>query len=510
MTTMITRKPASTRRAVLSPKWTILAIVSTAQLMIVLDASVVNIALPHAQHALHFGDSSRQWVLTAYTLTFGGLLLLGGRAADFLGRRRMFIAGLAGFAVASALGGAAQSGAWLFAARAVQGVFAAMLAPAVLSLITITFTEAKERARAFSVYGAISGAGWAIGVVLGGALTQFFNWRWTLLINAPIAAVLILASLPVLPESHEKGQRHFDLAGAVLATGGIALLVYGFTQASTRSWTAGATVGSIAAAVTLLVAFVAIQVRSSHPMLPLRIVLDRDRGGSYLAFLLATMAMFGVLLFLTYYFQDVHGYSPLRTGIAFLPFPLGVIISTAIAARTLPLLGPRALAAIGFTLGAAGLLWLTHLTPDASYWTHLAPPMLIVSLGLGQVFVPMSSTALLGVAPADAGVASALVNTTQQIGGSLGVALLNTVAVTVTAHYAAAHAGSSPTAVVRGFSAAFAVAAATMAVAAVAVTALIHPRRTAPAATSGYTGTAPPPAASARTDSLVTATTAEH
>jgi EmrB/QacA subfamily drug resistance transporter len=459
-----------------STKWAILAIVATAQLMIVLDASVVNIALPHAQQALRFSDSSRQWVLTAYTLTFGGLLLLGGRVADFFGRRRMFLVGLIGFAAASAVGGAAQSSAWLFAARAVQGMFAAIMAPAVLSLITTTFVEARDRARAFSAYGAVSGAGWAIGVVLGGALTQFLNWRWTLLINAPIAIVLVLASLPVIPESHEKSWRHFDVLGAVLATAGTATLVYGFTEASVQSWTASSTLGSIAAGIALLAAFVVSQVRSNRPILPMRIVLDRNRGGSYLAFLLGTIAMFGVLLFLTYYFQNVHHYSPFGTGIAFLPFPLGLIVSTAIAARTLPLLGPKALAGIGFTLGAAGLLWLTRLTPATSYWTQIAPAMTLASLGLGQVFVPMSSTALLGVAPSDAGVASALVNTTQQIGGSLGVAFLNTVAITATAHYAIGHSGSSLAAAVHGFTAAFEIAAGVMAVAAIAVTALLQPR----------------------------------
>lgn len=476
MSTVSSLKRASAESVATSPKWAILAIVATAQLMIVLDASVVNIALPHAQQALGFSDSSRQWVLTAYTLTFGGLLLFGGRIADFFGRRRMFITGLAGFAAASALGGAAQSSAWLFGARAVQGVFAALLAPAVLSLITTTFTGSKERARAFSVYGAISGAGWAVGVILGGALTQYLSWRWTLLINAPIAVVLIVASLPVIPESRDNGRRHFDILGAVLATSGAALLVYGFTQASIQSWTAASTLGSIAAAIALLAAFVVSQARTTHPMLPLRIVLDRNRGGSYLAFLLGTMAMFGVLLFLTYYFQNVHGYSPLGAGIAFLPLPLGVIISTAIAARTLPLLGPRVLAGIGFTLGAAGLLWLTRLSPGASYWTQVAPPMLLISLGLGQVFVPMSSTALLGVAPSDAGVASALVNTTQQTGGSLGVAFLNTVATTAMARYALSHHGPSPAAAVHGFTTAFGIGAATMAVAAVAVTALLRPR----------------------------------
>ena len=285
---------AGPQAALLSPKWAILAIVGTAQLIIVLDASVVNIALPHAQQALGFSQSARQWVLTAYTLTFGGLLLLGGRIADVFGRRRMFIVGLMGFAVASALGGTAQSSAWLFGARAIQGMFAALLAPAVLSLITTTYTHAKDRALAFSVYGAISGAGWATGVILGGALTQFLSWRWTLLINTPIALVLVAASLLVIPESHEKSQHHFDVLGAILATGGVAILVYGFTQASVQSWTAASTLGGIAVGVALLAAFVVSQARSIHPILPLRIVVNRDRGASYLAFILGTMAMFGV------------------------------------------------------------------------------------------------------------------------------------------------------------------------------------------------------------------------
>src|SRR4051812_3698842 len=258
-------------------RWLALAVIGIAQLMIVLDASIVNIALPHAQQALHISDAQRQWALTSYTLTFGGLLLLGGRIADYLGRKRTFLIGLAGFAGASALGGAAQSASWLFGARALQGVFAALLAPAVLSLITTTFTEAHERAKAFAVYGAISATGAAIGLIAGGALTEYFSWRWTLLVNTPIAIAVAIASLPLLKESRAEGDRHFDIPGAVLATGGLATLVYGFTEASIAGWTSPRTLGLLALAVVLLVGFVIREMRAANPMLPLRIVLDRNR-----------------------------------------------------------------------------------------------------------------------------------------------------------------------------------------------------------------------------------------
>ncbi len=456
-------------------RWLALAVIGVAQLMIILDASVVNIALPHAQAALHISDASRQWALTAYTLTFGGLLLLGGRIADYLGRRRTFLIGLFGFAAASALGGAAQSAGWLFTARAVQGVFAAVLAPAVLSLITTTFTEPRERAKAFGVYGAISGTGGAIGLIAGGALTEYLSWRWTLLINTPIALVVAAASLPLVKESRADGDRNYDALGAVLATVGLALLVYGFTEASLHSWTAPLTVTLVGAGVVLLAAFVAWEAVAPNPMLPLRVVADRNRAGSYLAFFLATLGLFATFLFLTYYFQRVLGYSALKAGVAFLPFPLGVITSSAIASRTLPRFGPRTLAAAGFLLATLGLVWLTRLPVDSSYLVHVVPAQLLISLGMGQVFVPLSSTALLGVPNHDAGVASALVNTMQQVGGSLGVAFLNTIATTATVHYALAHAGFSPVAAVHGFTSAFTVSAGIFLAAAVAVLVLVRP-----------------------------------
>ena len=456
-------------------RWLALAVIGIAQLMIILDASIVNIALPHAQAALHISDADRQWALTAYTLTFGGLLLLGGRIADYIGRKRTFLVGLFGFAGASAFGGLAQSAGWLFGARAVQGMFAAVLAPAVLSLITTTFTEAHERAKAFAVYGAISGTGAAIGLIAGGALTEFLSWRWTLLVNTPIALVVAAAAMPLLTESRAEGNRHFDVPGALVATGGLALLVYGFTEASIHGWTASFTLTLLAVAVVLLVAFVIWETRAANPMLPLRIVLNRNRGGSYLAFFLATLAMFGVFLFLTYYFQGVLHYSALKAGVAFLPFPTGVIVSSTIASRTLPRFGPRVLAATGFGLATIGLLWLTQLPADSAYLTHVVPSMLLISLGMGHVFVPLSSTALLGVPNHDAGAASALVNTMQQVGGSLGVAFLNTIATSATKSYAASHGGLSPAAVVHGFTSAFAVGVGLVALAFIVVTALIRP-----------------------------------
>jgi EmrB/QacA subfamily drug resistance transporter len=488
-----TTESAATRPAGRTDRrWLALAVIGVAQLMIILDASIVNIALPHAQKALHIDDASRQWALTAYTLTFGGLLLLGGRIADYFGRKRTFLVGLFGFAAASAFGGLAQSAGWLFGARAVQGAFAAVLAPAVLSLITTTFTEAHERAKAFAVYGAISGTGAAIGLIAGGALTEYLSWRWTLLVNTPIAIAVAVASLPLIKESRAEGNRHFDVPGALVATSGLALLVYGFTEASLHSWTATRTLVLLIAAAVLLVGFVVWETRAANPMLPLHIVLDRNRGGSYLAFFLATLAMFAMFLFLTYYLQGVLGYSALKAGVAFLWFPMGVIVSSTIASKALPRFGPRALATVGFSLATLGMLWLTQLQADSSYFTHVVPSMLLMSLGMGQVFVPLSSTALLGVPNHDAGAASALVNTMQQVGGSLGIAFLNTIATSATVDYAATHGGPSAAATVHGFTAAFAVGAGLLATALVVVALLIRRDRPTPSGAAGYAGDVAP------------------
>lgn len=468
-------------------RWLALAVIGIAQLMIVLDASIVTIALPQAQADLGISDTDRQWIFTAYTLAFGGLLLLGGRIADYFGRKRTFVVGLFGFAAASALGGVAQSAGWLFGARALQGMFAAVLAPAVLSLITTTFTESRERAKAFAVYGAISGTGAAIGLIVGGALTEYASWRWTLLVNTPIALLVAVAALPLLRESRAEGDRRFDVPGAMIATAGLVALVYGFTNASTDSWTSSLTVGLIVAAVVLLTSFVVWERRAANPLLPLRIVLDRNRGGSFLAFLLATIAMFGVFVFLSYYFQGILGYSALKAGFAFLPFPLGVIVSAGVASRLLPRFGPRPLAVTGFAMGTVGLLLLTQLEPTSSYPLHLVPSLLVISFGMGQIFVPLSSTALIGVPNHDAGVASALVNTMQQVGGSLGLAFLNTVATTATLDYAAAHGGPSPAAITHGFTTAFGYGAVSFAVAGILVALLVQAGRgdvTPPGATA--------------------------
>jgi EmrB/QacA subfamily drug resistance transporter len=476
-----------------------LAVIALAQLMIVLDASVVIVALPSAQRALHISVANRQWVMSSYTLAFGSLLLLGGRIADYLGRRRMFIVGLLGFGAASALGGLAQNSAMLFGARALQGAFAAVMAPAALSLLTVTFTETRERARAFGVYGAISGGGAAIGLVLGGTLTQLASWRWTLLINVPIAALAAVAASRLIRESRGETKAGYDLPGAVTVTGGLFLLVYGFTMAGTHGWAAPITVAMLAGSVLLLGIFCAIELRSPHPLLPLRVVLDRNRGGSYLASLLVGSALLGTFLFLTYYFQGTLHYSALKTGFAFLPFSGGIIIGAGVASRLLPRIGPRALMMTGLALAAGGLVWFTRLGVDSSYLGLVLPAEVMVSLGMGMAFVPMSSTALVGVEPKDAGVASALVNTTQQVGGSLGTALLNTLAATAATTYAATHAKSAVVAraaAVHGYTTAFTVSAVLLAAAAVVAGLLVqasrHQVQAEPATVTEIPGVQPP------------------
>ncbi len=457
-----------------------LGIIAIAQLMIVLDASVVTIALPSAQRALHISVANRQWALTAYTLAFGGLLLIGGRLADYLGRKRMFVISLLGFAAASALGGAAQDQAMLFGARALQGAFAAVMAPASLSLLTVTFTEAKERARAFGVYGAISGGGAAIGLVIGGALTTYASWRWTLLINVPIAIITATVATRELRESRVTGEHHYDIPGALAVTAGLLSLVYGFTKAQLDGWGSTTTVAFLAVGVVLITSFVLWERRTATPLLPLRVVMDRNRGGSFLAALLVGIALFGTFLFLTYYLQGTLHYSALKSGFAFLPFSGGIIFSATLASQLLPRFGPRPVMTGGLTMAALGLVWFTQIGLHTSYVTHVLPAELIVSIGLGFAFVPFSSTALIGVAPHDAGVASALVNATQQVGGSLGTALLNTVAASATASYIAAHhPGTTFSALgnVHGYTTGFTVSAIVLFIAAVAAVTLIGASR---------------------------------
>jgi EmrB/QacA subfamily drug resistance transporter len=425
-------------------RWLALAVIAVAQLMVVLDATVVNIALPSAQRELGITDADRQWMVTAYTLTFGGLLLLGGRIADFAGRKRTFIIGLLGFAGASALGGFATSAGLLFAARALQGGFGALLAPAALSLITVTFTTPKDRARAFGVFGAIAGGGAALGLILGGVLTEYTSWRWCLGVNVPIAVLTALAAVPLVKESRAVGNTRYDVPGAVLATAGLVALVYGFTEAAKPSvgWTAASTRALLATAVVLLVAFVVLESRTKNPLLPLRIALDRNRGGSYLAFLLLAAGMFAMFLFLTFYFQVVLGYSPLKAGFAFLPFSGGIILAAGVVSQILPRTGPKPLMVGGVAMATLAMLYLLQTTPTSSYVTHVLPAEIVMSLGLAAVFIPASSTALVGVSPHDAGVASALLNATQQVGGSLGTALLNTLYTSAVAGYLAANVTS--------------------------------------------------------------------
>jgi EmrB/QacA subfamily drug resistance transporter len=418
--------------------------------------------------------------MTAYTLAFGGLLLLGGRIADYLGRKRMFVISLLGFAGASALGGLAQNSAMLFGARALQGAFAAVMAPAALSLITTTFTEPKERARAFGVYGGISGGGAAIGLILGGVLTQYASWRWTLLINVPIAILAAVFATRVVKESPKTERKGYDIGGALTATAGLLSLVYGFTRAQADGWSSSVTLGLIGAAVVLLGSFVLIERSSRHPLLPLRVITDRNRGGSYIAALLVGISLFATFLFLTYYFQGTLGYSAVRTGFAFLPFSLGIIMGATVSSRLLPRVGPRFVMVAGFIVAGVGLFLLTGIGVHTNYLSHLLPAELIVSFGMGTAFVPLSSTALIGVDPADAGVASAMVNTTQQTGASLGVSLLNTVAATATTNYLLHHGTgrlAQANAVVHGYTTSFTISAVLLGIAAVTTISILKPNR---------------------------------
>nr|WP_223291040.1 MFS transporter [Streptomyces avicenniae] len=426
----------------LDPKrWTALIFIALAQLMVVLDGTIVNIALPSAQADLGISDANRQWVITAYALAFGGLLLFGGRISDMWGRRRAFVIGLIGFALASALGGAAQNEAMMFGSRALQGVFGALLAPASLSLLTVLFTDAKERAKAFGVFGAIAGAGAAVGLLLGGALTDYLDWRWTFFVNIPFAVVAAVGAILTVTEP-ESARNHarLDVPGVILASSGLVALVYAFTRAEQESWGESLTVATFIASGVLLALFVLVESRVRSPLLPLRVVSDRNRGGAYLSLGLAIVGMFGLFLFLTYYLQVVRDYSPVRTGVAFLPMVAGMIIgSTQIGARLVMRVPPRALMVPGLLVASLGMLILTQLEPDSSYVTIVLPAEILLGLGMGTSFMPAMSLATERIRPTDAGIASAMVNVSQQVGGAIGTAALNTVAASATASYAVAH-----------------------------------------------------------------------
>ena len=415
-----------------------LLVIATAQLMVVLDATIVNVALPHVQRALGFSGTGLEWVVNAYAITFGGLLLLGGRAGDILGRRRVFVFGLLLFSAASLLGGFATSEWWLLTARAVQGVGGAVIAPTALALITTNFPEGGERNRAFSVYAAMAGAGSAAGLLLGGILTTYASWRWVLFVNVPIGILVAAAAPRVLAESPRRPGR-IDVAGAVTGTGGVALLVYGLSKAATGAdgishWGDAQVLASLTASVVLLVSFVLIEMRSSHPLLPMRVLADRNRSGAYLIMLCVATGLFGLFFFLTLFIQTVLGYSAIRSGIAYLPFAVGVVIASALASPLVARIGPRPLIVAGAAMVAGGMFWFSRLTEHAGYASHLLGPQLVSSFGLGLVFVPLSLVALHNVAEQDSGVASSLLNAAQQVGGAIGLALLGTVAWTAVAN----------------------------------------------------------------------------
>ncbi|WP_413253878.1 MFS transporter [Streptomyces canus] len=421
-------------------RWWGLVVIALAQLMVVLDATIVNIALPSAQQDLGMSDANRQWVITAYTLAFGGLLLLGGRIADLVGRKRTFVIGLVGFAAASALGGAATGSGMLFAARALQGVFAALLAPSALSLLTTTFTDPKERGKAFGIYGALAGSGSAIGFIVGGLLTEYLDWRWCLYVNVPIAVAAVFGALALLHDRPGHAGARLDVPGVLLGCGGLVAIVYGFSEAQPRGWSDVLVLTLIAGGVVLLAAFVWWQSRAPMPLLPLHIVKDRNRAGCFLTMGLAVIGMFGLFLFMTYYLQVVLAYSPVRTGLAFLPMTAAIIVgSTQISARLMNRVPPRMLMAPGMVLAAGGMLILTQMTVHSSYATEILPALLLMGLGMGLTFMPVFSTATAGVAPHDSGVTSATINTSQQVGGSIGTALLNTIATTSSTAYVTAH-----------------------------------------------------------------------
>jgi EmrB/QacA subfamily drug resistance transporter len=426
-------------------RWKALIFIALAQLMVVLDATIVNIALPSAQADLNISDGNKQWVITAYALAFGGLLLFGGRIADLWGRKQTFIVGLVGFAVASALGGAAVGSGMLLGARALQGVFGALLAPSALSLLAVMFTDPKERAKAFGVFGAIAGGGGAVGLILGGVLTEYLDWRWTFFVNIPFAIVAAVGAVAVIREPTEsRNPSKLDIPGVLLATTGLVALVYAFTRAESDGWSAGPTIGLFVAAAVLLTAFVVVESRVKAPLLPLRVVTNRNRGGVYASLGLAVIGMFGLFLFLTYYMQIVKGYSPVETGLAFLPMIVGMIAgSTQIGARLMTRVPARLLMGPGFLVAASGMLLLTQIDLDSSYPLLILPALVLLGLGMGTAFMPAMSLATHGVQPRDAGVASAMVNTSQQVGGAIGTALLNTIATSATTAYAKGHAATA-------------------------------------------------------------------
>lgn len=476
-----TDAPAPPRASGDRRRWVALAFISMAQLMIALDATIVNIALPTAQGSLHIAAADRQWAITAYTLAFGGLLLIGGRVADLLGRRRTFVAALAGFAAASALGGAATGLGTLVLARALQGAFGAVLVPTTLALLAVTFTGNRERARAFAIYGAIAGSGGALGLILGGVLTEDLSWRWCLYVNVPIAIIAAAGAYRTVAAAPSPHRPRLDVPGALLATAGLVAVVYGCGRAATQGWAAPSVLGPLIGGPALLAAFAVVQVRSPAALLPPRILRSRNRVGAYVAVAVAVAGMYGLFIFLTYYLQTVLRYPPVTTGLAFLPMSAAVLVgSGAIAGRLLPRVPPRLLIAPGLLMATGGMLLLTGLSPDGGYLTRVLPAEIMLGLGMGCVFTPAFSVATQAVEPRDTGIASAVVTTSQQVGGSIGAALLNTVAASATAAFVAAHPHAPvPYGLVHGFATAAAYGAGLFATGAAITAILITARPTA-------------------------------
>ncbi|MGW5635006.1 MFS transporter [Streptomyces sp. NPDC003832] len=424
-------------------RWLILAVIAIAQLMVVLDATIVNIALPSAQADLGFSNDNRQWIITAYSLAFGSLLLLGGRIADLVGRKLALNIGLVGFAAASALAGAATNFEVLVAGRGLQGLFGALLAPTALALLTTTFTNAKERAIAFGIFGAVAGAGGGVGLLLGGLLTEHLDWRWCLYVNLVFAGVALIGALVLLPRHKRDKSVKLDVPGTAAVTAGLFALVYGFANAEHDGWSSAGTWGFLAVGVALVALFLWLQTRVAHPLLPLRILLDRNRGAASLAMFIAAAGMFGVNLFLTYYLQMSLGYSPVETGLAFLPMIGAIMVMSTLSTSALtPRFGPKPIVPFGMALSAAGLIWLTGLDATSTYAADILPALIVFGLGLGLIIAPAMSTATSGIAAADAGVGSASVNTMQQVGGSIGTALLSSLAASAATDFLA---GKQPT-----------------------------------------------------------------
>jgi EmrB/QacA subfamily drug resistance transporter len=492
-------------------RWVILGFLGLAQLMVVLDATIVNVALPSMQRSLGFSNVDRQWLVTAYSLAFGSLLLLGGRLSDLLGRKTTLQLGLIGFAFASALGGAAQGFAMLVTARAIQGAFGAVLAPAALASLTTTFTDPKERGKAFGIYGSIAGAGAAIGLLLGGILTQYLNWRWTLYVNLLFAAVALIGTQVLLVRERGTATGGLDVPSTSMICGGLFAIVYGLSYAANNATNTAQSGGSVTLAsafgnattvtclvvgVLLVVGFVWRQTRVERPMLPMSVVTDRFRGGSFLAILLTATAMFATFFFLTFYLQTIHGYSPVKTGLAFLPMVI-VLSATAASASTLllPRVGPKPLTTVGMALGGVGMVIYAQLGVDSSYVTHVLPGLLVGGVAMGLVFATAMNTATARVRPEYAGAASATVNVTQQVGGSIGTALLSTVSISAALAYAGSHTASSQAALqaqaqVHGYTTAFWWAAVLFAIGAIA-SGLIIPRGRPSVVAEGAPATAP-------------------